>query len=214
MNIAKRTKRLQELIEKIKAGNDVARRDLKLALTPDEWNAYEASVEEQKNFNEMLLQTPDPLKKYNELLKIADFSYNRAEAMSRKGDPQIRTEMYHRAESGYEAAIQFLTDALQAQPDLQTWLDRNITVDSDNSCSSDRTSVPRLITSTSHHRDSGAVSLTVDKRLIKLSALQQGLEHCKNGTVMKTDNEIQPEYIVQPLSNPMKDKDFSNINFD
>jgi hypothetical protein len=178
MNDEKRKRRLATLIARLEAGNDVARRELQLAVTPKEWEIYENSVQDRRDMKEMLSVTPDGLKPYLACLKRADLLYSRAESMVANGDPRVRRGLYHQSESAYEAAIEVLAEALSKQSDLVMWLDREFSLTPENAPTPDPLAVPRLKKSKSGSRepDGGIEGLTGKRRSLKLSALKSSLE--------------------------------------
>jgi hypothetical protein len=178
MNKAKRLKRLQTLIGWLEAGKDVARRDLQLVLTADEWAMYEADVEQHRDLKAKLIEVPAKLQPYIACLKRADFLHMRAESMVADGDPRVRRGLYHQAESAYEAAIEVLEEALGKEPDLVMWLDREISLTPEKAPTLDPLAVPRLKISKSGNRepDGGIEGLTGVRRSLKVAALKSSLE--------------------------------------
>ena len=71
-------KRLKELFVRLMSGEDISRRDLKNALTDEQWDEFEynnQNIEERDSSNR-----PNELRTYLDLLKKTDFYYNRAES--------------------------------------------------------------------------------------------------------------------------------------
>lgn len=191
MSNTKRIKRLQTLIERINDGEDVARRDLKLALTADEWKDYEASVEQSRSMKKFILEVPAELKKYAQLLKKADFLHDRAEAMARNGNPNVRKRLFEQSEAEYGKAFEFLGEALRISPEIVMWLDREFSLTPEKNCSPVPASVPRLITSVSGYREKGCKSFVKNGRSLKFDALQSSLKLCLTGNEHPTSIESQ-----------------------
>ncbi|CAG4884185.1 conserved protein of unknown function [Georgfuchsia toluolica] len=179
MNKSKRLRRLQTLIGWLETGKDVARRDLQLVLTADEWDRYEAEVEQRRDLKAQLVEVPATLRPYIARLKRADFLYVRAESMVVDGDPRVRQGLYHQSESAYEAALVVLTEALGNQPDLVMWLDREFSLSPEKAPTPDPLAVPRLKMSKSGNRDpdGGVEWLTGVRRSLKLAALKSSFEN-------------------------------------
>jgi hypothetical protein len=179
MNKTKRLQRLQTLIGWLEAGKDVARRDLQLVLTADEWAIYEAEVEQHRDLKAKLIEVPAKLQPYIACLKRADFLYMRAESMIADSDPRIRQGLYRQAESAYEAAVEVLAEALGKQSDLVMWLDREFSLAPEKAPTLDPLAVPRLKMSKSGNRepDGGIEGLTGVRRSLKLAALKSSLEN-------------------------------------
>ena len=201
MNKAKRLKRLQTLMGRLEAGKDVARRDLQLVLTADEWNRYEAEVEQRRDLKAMLIEVPAKLLPYIACLKRADFLHMRAESMVADGDPRVSRGLYHQAESSYETAIEILEEALGGQSDLVMWLDRDFSLTPEKVPSPDPLAVPRLKMSKSGNRepDGGIDWLTGQRRSLKLAALKSSL-----GSLQAADGEVASQANPQITKSPLK----------
>lgn len=204
MNNAKRIKRLQTLIERINGGEDIARRDLKLVLTADEWKDYEASVEQSRSMKEFIFEVPAELKKYAQLLKKADFSHSKAEAMARNGKLHIRKHLFEQSEAEYGKAFEFLGEALRISPEIVAWLDREFSLTPEKNCSPVPASAPRLMTSVSGYREKGLKSFVKKGRSLKFDALQSSLELCQTGNEQPTRIESQTIKSVLPSKKTKK----------
>lgn len=198
MNDENRKHRLSTLIARLEAGSDVARRELQLALTPEEWEMYENSVQVRRDMKEMLSVTPSGLKLYLTRLKQADFLYSRAESMVADGDPRVRRGLYNQAESAYELAIEVLSEALSKQSDLRMWLDRGVSIDVEADCSLEPGGVPRLQNSHSGHRNcgnkdvgNGVESLSGIRRSLKLAALKSSLDSLQQPRMPEPDSQFK-----------------------
>jgi hypothetical protein len=113
----RRLKRLKELFVRLKSGEDITRRDLKNALTDEQWEEFEynnqnISVVEQESGNR-----PQELNSYLDLLKKADFYYYRAESTSKTERSRIdhlgrygRQRLFDKADTYYESAIERLNE--------------------------------------------------------------------------------------------------------
>ena len=116
-----RLKRLKELFVRLKSGEDITRRDLKNALTDEQWEEFEynnqnINVEEPDSSNR-----PDELRTYLDLLKKADFYYNRAESTSKTERSRIdhlgrsgRKRLFDKADTYYERAIERLNEIFES----------------------------------------------------------------------------------------------------
>jgi hypothetical protein len=132
----RRLKRLKELFVRLKSGDDITRRDLKNALTDEQWEEFEynnqnINVEEPDSSNR-----PNELRTYLDLLKKADFYYNRAESTSKTERSHIdhlgrcgRKRLFDKADTYYERAIERLNEIFascdgQTINDVLSHLDR------------------------------------------------------------------------------------------
>ena len=117
----RRLKRLKELFVRLKSGEDISRRDLKNALTDEQWEEFEYNnqnidVEEPDSSNR-----PDELRTYLDLLKKADFYYYRAESTKKTERSRIdhlgrsgRKRLFDTADTYYERAIERLNEIFES----------------------------------------------------------------------------------------------------
>lgn len=153
---ARRLARLRALRVKLDQGHDVARRDLKNALTQEEWATYQ-SIDGIATAGAMGSRPPE-LGEYVKLLRKADLYDLRADStprtnrsvidhLNRAGQGRLRAK----AETTYETALEYLATLLDGSQGeiVRRWLDRPVRTDAGFEPSADRESVPRLITSRS-----------------------------------------------------------------
>ena len=167
----------------------------------------------------MLSDVPDLLQDYVLALKRADFLYARAEGMHPRGNAQSRTSLYHQADHAYERALERLSEILAKDPNLRMWLDRDHN-DGISACSKMSPGVPRLLTSKSLNRgcDENSFwrwrdpSLSVDKRQLKLAALQSSLEDCLNP--VQENQESRPNNPMDLLPNSKKRRNIGATDID
>jgi len=200
MKLEKRASRLRELIKTLESGKDVARRDIQLVLTEQEWEAFNSEVLNVRELARSLAEVPARLKRYTDILKRADFNYNRAEGMQSSANAKTRKRFYQEAESLFEKAIEYLDESIQTQPDLIMWLDRNFDTRPQFSPQPDPHSVPRLIGSKSFRKSENATSLRQNRRQLKLHALRNSLENIKTSGEKKAQTDTITDEIVRPNS--------------
>ncbi|TDK68530.1 hypothetical protein [Sapientia aquatica] len=178
--------RLTLLLSRIDAGNDVARRELKNALTADEWGQFDEFGSYIRSGH--LGERPEELKKYVELLRKADFFHSRADSTpvnsSSKRDANNRTgrdRLRFKAEATYEKALEYLSEILDSTANrnglIEMWLDRPVDMTPGHEPSLDPISMPRLKGSTSVYCQSQAELTIFDQlRDAKRSALVNAIE--------------------------------------
>ena len=117
----RRLKRLKELFVRLKSGEDISRRDLQNVLTAEQWEEFEYNnqnidVEERDSSNR-----PNELRTYLDLLKKADFYYNRAESTNKTERSRIdhlgrsgRKRLFDKADTYYERAIERLNEIFES----------------------------------------------------------------------------------------------------
>jgi tetratricopeptide (TPR) repeat protein len=174
---SKRIKKLQEIREKLIAGEEVANRQLKTWLgeyfndVAQEWS-YEQDMRLKPE------DKPDAIREYEKRLKRAHFQYAKAWKALSKGSPS-KTKQFNRTDTAYERVLEYLQEQVSIDPSLENWLDRT----SDNGLDAFGTSIdfhgiPRVRTSRSKENQSVA-SVTGQlrtKRDIKIEVVDRAIE--------------------------------------
>ena len=187
----KRLKRLKELFVRLKSGEDISRRDLKNALTEQQWEEFEYNnqnidIEEPDASNR-----PDELRTYLDLLKKADFYYNRAESTSKTERSRIdhlgrsgRKRLFDKADTYYERAIERLNEIFescdaQTLNEVQTHLDRPWALGDSPNLGPNH--MPRVRNSRSRYSDSQSGLTKFDlKRKYKRDAIESAIAALKS----------------------------------
>ena len=182
----KRLNRLKELFVRLKSGEDISRRDLKSALTEQQWEEFENNnqnidIEEADASNR-----PDELRTYLDLLKKADFYYYRAESTSKTERSRIdhlgrsgRKRLFDKADTYYERAIERLNEIFsscdgQTLNEVQTHLDRPWALGDSPNLGPNH--MPRVRNSRSRYSDSQSGLTKFDlKRKYKRDAIESAI---------------------------------------
>lgn len=148
MNTSKRLARLEHLLQQIEHGKDVAKRDLKSALTDAEWIEYERhKAAELENRNQ---EPPTELEKYLDLKKQADLARARANRHYHRKtgskNPGISKKMYESQDALVERALEHLKELLASKREMVAWLTVDGPFDSLDAAIDARV-MPQLITS-------------------------------------------------------------------
>ena len=161
----KRADRLMAMIERMKAGKNVQNRMLKTWLTTEEYAELESGWAEQLDVREELKDKPEAVKRYEELIRTADFQYN-------KGN-------YQQADKRYEAALEHLQEIVAEDYSLTMWFDRNTDWSADGDLSLCPEAVPRCKTSRSIHANKGGILTRekLSKLEFKIRVLEQALDN-------------------------------------
>jgi len=108
MDGERRKKRLSELLERMKLGEDIAQRDLKNVLTEDAYRELQEMWSHQRAIR--ALRKPPKIEKYEQLLKVALLAESKAEhySMSRKRKEHVAHELRNGAENACERAAEYL----------------------------------------------------------------------------------------------------------
>jgi len=187
----KRLKRLKELFVRLKSSEDISRRDLKNALTEQQWEEFEYNnqnidIEEPDASNR-----PDELRTYLDLLKKADFYYYRAESTSKTERSRIdhlgrsgRKRLFDKADTYYERAIERLNEIFsscdgQTLNEVQTHLDRPWALGDSPNLGPNH--MPRVRNSRSRYSDSQSGLTKFDlKRKYKRDAIESAIAALKS----------------------------------
>ena len=116
------------------------------------------------------------MKRYEEKMKQATFTYNRAEGYSSKGKHSTAKKFYDKSESLCEDALEILQEILHYDSSLRIWFDRDISFEVDGNLSADIVSLPRLVTSRSHEKLSD-VSRLMSKQSVKLAVVERAMHN-------------------------------------
>lgn len=110
----------ESLIEKLKAGKTVSDRALKRTLSNKDYQDYQSELLSYKNKSR-----PRELADYQAKIKLAILSYSKMEKYSASGKHILAKKYANRAESEFEAALEYINEMIQSNNDLNLWLDRS-----------------------------------------------------------------------------------------
>jgi len=186
----KRLKRLKELFVRLKSGEDISRRDLKNALTEQQWEEFEYNNQNIDLEEPDASNRPDELRTYLDLLKKADFYYYRAESTSKTERSRIdhlgrsgRKRLFDTADTYYERAIERLNEIFescdaQTLNEVQTHLDRPWALGDSPNLGPNH--MPRVRNSRSRYSDSQSGLTKFDlKRKYKRDAIESAIAALK-----------------------------------
>jgi hypothetical protein len=152
----------------------VQNRQLKTWLSEHEYAQLEYEWQEQLELRCELKDKPSDLQRYEEKLKQATFTYNRAEGYSNKGKHNTAKKFYDKSESLCEYALEILQEILHYDSNLHVWFDRDISFEVGSNLSADIVSLPRLVTSRSHEKLRDDSRLT-SKQSVKLAVVERAM---------------------------------------
>lgn len=166
--------RLRNLLERLHNGDDVATRDLRNAVTSDEYEHYEQMWEHHKNAASYSSGSSG----YDELLKQGLFHYNKAE--SGRFNKDAKNRFYRKAEACFEKAIEQLKADVSLDPSVADAYDRHLDFSAQGyNLSLSPTEMPRRIASKSTNNLSdvhGGVRAKLTKRDFKIRVVEQSLK--------------------------------------
>lgn len=171
MRTEKKCARINVLINRLDAGEDVSRSSLARVLTPvqmagldESWKAEKVSRKKPK---------PPELKKYERMLRVGVLLYGRYEAAHHKMTAYKSKEMIEEAQHKMEKALEFAVELVQIESSFRMWFDRD-PKDADFGAPA---SMPRVVTSKSHDNESHCkgVPFANSKRNLKMAVLCEAL---------------------------------------
>ena len=170
----KRLNKLESIADKLKRGENVQNRQLQSWLSEKEYEQLEYEWQEQLELRNELKDKPSELKRYEEKLKQATFSYNRAEGYSNRRKHSTAKKFYGKSESLCEDALEILKEILHYDSSLRVWFDRDISFQVGSHLSADIVSLPRLVTSRSHEKLDSDSRIT-NKQNVKLAVVERAV---------------------------------------
>jgi tetratricopeptide (TPR) repeat protein len=186
---AKQQAKLDQLLDSLRRGEHVQKRDLKTWLTGGAWAAYEQEVEAQKELRCELKEKPKPISDYEKMIAKANFAYNKGEGYSSRGKHLQAKLNFVEAEQLYERALEHLQEIIAADPGLCVWFDRDTSWTPDSGLGLSPTTVPLVVTSRSlDNRGGGILNQLRSKRDIKITVLELALSELAAET-SKTDED-------------------------
>jgi hypothetical protein len=181
--------RLQDLIRRLQSGKGVKSKDIKLAITADEWERYEREhqmLRHQPGLPVVPKRISSMFKEYNAALRRGDGLASRAarggsstsrSAKSRRRWPIPETSLCNQAESVYEHAIEHLKDLFELNPGIGAYLDRPVRFGQiDGTATLEPEGMPRLITSSSEYALNDGKARKAERSL-KFSTLMESLDN-------------------------------------
>jgi hypothetical protein len=208
-----REARIRELIARLEDGKDVQARDLKIVLGAEQYKDYKQRWCDQKELRAE--EKPDDVVEYEALLKEALLAYAKygkycGRSSSRSNlivnRSQKATELLNAADSAFERALEFLSEAFEQDPSIQRWFDRNLDFAPDSLLSIDPVGMPRAVSSRSLDNQSSkrtALGL-LSKREVKLEVLRDALE--RRAEVVVEMEEIAKREKLRSLMKRLRDE--------
>ena len=197
--------RIVELLARLRKGNDVQTRDIKLVLTDKQHQLMRSAWKEQIELR--FIKKPEEVAEYEKLLQDALMRYGQYERYSARKtsrsnvivDRQKRAkELGRKAERSFERALEFLDEIISADQSLQIWFDRQLDFTAESNISLDPIGMPRVITSKS--LDNGLLGqagsrfgVIKNKRQVKIDALEDALAELDRSAITTEQERIERE---------------------
>ena len=171
-----RADKLKGLIAKLKCGEHIQNRTLQTWLWASEYAMLASDWNEQKNIRSELTNKPVEVKEYEERLKKALFTYNKAEGLSIRMKHTAAKKLFGKADRQFEQLLEYLQEIIEAEPSLRSWFDRDTEWTADSQISIDPIGIPRVITSRSANNQTGNKPHNkLSKAQVKIQVLESAL---------------------------------------
>lgn len=213
-------KKLNTLIARRLSGKSISSSVLRNVLSDDEYADYQTSLATHKTMAEVLyaIGVPDELKRYNIMLRDADFQlgkYERMNGLRDNGRAKYRAESlkrtYEKSEHLYERALEYLQEQIEVSVrdkssiDWKLWLDRDVDFSTDGNLGINADQVPRVKGSRSPY----AQDAELPKMSVLLKREQCGLENLIRAAVACA---YVPQEVVEQAKPKFNRIDFANLN--
>ena len=172
MKDAKRHQRLEQLLERLSAGEDVSRRDLSRLLKLQQFQALNRSWQDEQA--SCSYAKPPELKKYETVLRTGVLQYNRYEALHKKVDAYRGKHLNELAQSHLYKALECAIELVESDASLLAWFDRD-----PRECQfDDPVGMPRVITSKSFENQAALRKAPFSQSIrdLKAAALSAALQ--------------------------------------
>lgn len=166
---------LKRILSQLENNQIIQSRKLKTWLTPEEYQQYESSWQQQLELRKQLSEKPVEVSEYEAKLKRAIFAYNKAEAASARKSAAAQ-KLYHKAETLFERTLEYLDEIINADIGLTVWFDRHLDFSAGGSLGADPINIPRVVTSRSlDASNNGLMLVKRSKQQLKIEAIQIAL---------------------------------------
>lgn len=177
--------RLENLLERLEQGHEVSLRDLKNALTANEYENYKQMLEQQKQVDNFASHGST---EYDKWLKKGLFHYHKAD--SGRFNKLDSKKFFNKSEACFERAIEHLQQDIYEDGTVQLAYDRVLDFSANGSISLDPIGMPRRLSSRSldniAHVSNG-VRVKKKKRDFKMDIIKLSLAnfHLRDENEMK-----------------------------
>ena len=168
----KRLAGLENVLQKLQAGQFVSNRSLGRHLTEEEFKDYISLCQQQRNLREKLKTKPAEVEAYQRDLKRADFNAIQAISHQEQGDMEKAAAFFELSQKQNLTMLNRLKQQILLQPGLQDWFDRPVLEVSDQALTTE--TMPRAVTSFSRFKleNHPVAIISVAKQDLKIKAIR------------------------------------------
>lgn len=202
----KKIKSITNILARLKANKQVRPEEISKVLFKSQLKEFEEHWEFQKNL--AIPERPVAIKKYAEMVRKGCLYYAKMEKYHQAPRNQVLSKRFSdKAESTFERALEFIREAIQYEPDLQLWLDRDFR-EVNGYCP---VSIPRVIGS-----DSAECQIKNKQPYPTFTKRELLIEHLELALYDLQDHTLD-QFMVDPLptlySQEKRNYDFSDFKF-
>lgn len=176
---AKTIRKLRGLLTRLKQEKNVQNRELRTWLSADGYAQYKEEWAAQKDLRDELRDKPAEIIEYERRLKLANFTYNRAERFSQQGKHAAAKKLFAQSDTEFESVLTHLQEIVYSNPNLCIWFDRDTTWGINSANSLHPSQVPQVVTSKSPQnraKSGGMLRRKMSKRATKIEGIERELE--------------------------------------
>lgn len=178
------------LLARLRANKQVRPKEISKVLFKSQLEDFGVHLEYQKTLKKV--RRPAAIQRYAEMVRIGCLYYSKMEHYHRPpSKPHLSKKFSEKAESSFERALDFIREAVQINPELKTWIDRDLN-DVRSYCP---IGIPRVIGSDSAEcRDkSKQPNLKLSRRELLIEHLELALYDLQDHTLEQfmTDDPVE-----------------------
>jgi hypothetical protein len=202
MRTNRKFKTINLILERLRNNKQVRPREIEKVLGEDKYYEFKENLEHQRQLNKV--KKPEPIKKYAEMVRIACVHYGK---MEKYHYPPINIELAKKfsskADKAFEAALEFLKEAVEKDGEILIWVDRGIH-ELSSFCP---TSIPRAIGSNHPY-----CLKSYKQPYPKLSKRELLIEYLEMALYNLEDRTLE-EFMVDPSAPALYSREKRNFDF-
>jgi len=125
MKVDKKIKAITCLLSRLRQKKQVRPEEFFKLFTKQQLSDFAEHLKYQKNLEKV--KRPSVIQKYAEMVRIGCLYYAKMEYYQRPpSKPDLSRKFSNKAESAFEQALDFIREAVQIDPELKSWVDRDL----------------------------------------------------------------------------------------
>lgn len=202
MKVIKKIRSISLILSRLRNKKQVRPEEISKALGRDQYAQFKEHLDDQKSLDKV--KRPKAIQKYAELVRIACLYYGKMETYSSHPlKSSLATKFSDKADTAFEAALEFLREAIEIDGELRVWIDRDV----DELAGFCPVSIPRVIGS--EHFECQNKSKHPYPKLSKRQLLIEYLEMA----LYELEDHTLEEFMTDHLPAVMYSKEKRNFDF-